>query len=90
MLTRCMGPDFVFYCCICSTDKNKPQGGAEATPGVQKQTQDTNVTALISSVNKLQQEKNTLQKEKDELLAKLAARMSTKGGCCYCGAVVIV
>ncbi|XP_051245627.1 CD209 antigen-like protein E [Dicentrarchus labrax] len=56
---------------ITSNNKTKPQGGGEATS--EKQKQDTNVTALIATINKLQQEKNQLQKEKDELLAKLAA-----------------
>ncbi|XP_070777908.1 CD209 antigen-like protein E [Enoplosus armatus] len=58
--------------------KNKPQGGGEATSEIQKQTQDANVTALTASISKLLQEKKQLQKEKDELLAKLAAKMTTK------------
>ncbi|XP_035537351.1 CD209 antigen-like protein 2 [Morone saxatilis] len=56
---------------VTANNKNKPQGGGEATS--EKQKQDTNVTALMASINKLQQEKNQLQKEKDELQAKLAA-----------------
>lgn len=62
--------------CIRWTDKNKPQGGGETTSDFQKQTQDTNETALI---NKLLQEKNQLKKENDDLLAKLAASLVTKG-----------
>ncbi|XP_044027556.1 CD209 antigen-like protein E [Siniperca chuatsi] len=58
--------------------KNKPQGSGEATSEIQKQTQDTNVTALTASISKLQQEKDQLQKENDELLAKLAAKITTK------------
>ncbi|KAK2830786.1 hypothetical protein Q5P01_018717 [Channa striata] len=53
--------------------KNKPQSGAEVTSDVQKQTQDANVSALTATILKLQQEKNKLQKEKDELVARLAA-----------------
>lgn len=34
---------------------------------------DANMSALIASISKLQQEKNQLQKEKVELLAKLDA-----------------
>lgn len=37
------------------------------------QKMDANVSALLASNSKLQQEKNQLQKEKAELLAKLAA-----------------
>lgn len=59
---------------VTAHNKNKPQGGGgEDTAEIQKQTQDANV-----SVSKLQQERNQLQKEKDELLAKLAAMMATK------------
>ncbi|KAM7373656.1 hypothetical protein PAMP_008492 [Pampus punctatissimus] len=54
------------------TDKNK------VTSQVQKQTQEANVSALTASIYTLQQEKKQLQKEKDELLAKLAVKMSTK------------
>ncbi|XP_059205323.1 CD209 antigen-like protein E [Centropristis striata] len=56
--------------------KNKPQSGGEATS--EKQTQDGDVSALTAAINKLQQEKSQLQKEKDDLLAKLAAKMTTK------------
>lgn len=61
------------------TDKNKPQGSGEATSEAQKQMQEANMTALTASISKLQQEKNQLKKEKDELLDKLAAKMATKG-----------
>jgi len=60
-----------------STAKNKLQGSGEVTLELQKQ--DANNTALIASVNKLQQEKKQLQKERDELLAKLATKITTKG-----------
>lgn len=41
------------------------------------QRQDKNVSALVASISKLQQEKQQLQKEKDELLARMSA---TNGG----------
>nr|XP_046274144.1 CD209 antigen-like protein 2 [Scatophagus argus] len=53
--------------------QSKPQSGGEATSELQKQTQDANVSALLASISKLQQEKTQLQKDKDELLAELAA-----------------
>ncbi|XP_056256209.1 CD209 antigen-like protein C [Seriola aureovittata] len=53
--------------------KNKPQVSGEVDPEIQKHTQDKNVSDLTATINKLQQEKNQLQKERDELLAKLAA-----------------
>lgn len=65
--------NLVVHRSICFTDKNKPQGGGEATSEIQKQIQDVNVSTLIATITKLQQEKNLLQKERDELLAKLAA-----------------
>ncbi|KAE8282493.1 Hepatic lectin [Larimichthys crocea] len=58
--------------------KNKPQGGGEATPEIQKQTQGAEVTALLANISKLQQEKTQLQKEKDELQTKLDAKAATK------------
>ncbi|XP_040909705.1 C-type lectin domain family 4 member E-like [Toxotes jaculatrix] len=58
--------------------KNKPQGGGAVTPEIQKQTQDVNMSALMSSVRTLQQEKTQLQKEMDELQAKLDAMMASK------------
>ncbi|KAM9339745.1 uncharacterized protein ABDE67_015460 [Symphorus nematophorus] len=58
---------------VSARSKSKPEGGSEATSEKQKQTQGANVTALLASINKLQQEKTQLQKEKDELVAKLAA-----------------
>lgn len=67
----------VVHCSICSTDKNKPEGDGGAE--VQKQTQGADMSALTASITKLQQEKKQLQKEKDELLAKLATKMTTKG-----------
>ncbi|KAM6899536.1 uncharacterized protein FYW49_017614 [Xenentodon cancila] len=60
---------------IYSTDKNKPQGGGEATSHLQKQ--DANVSALMVSISKLQQENEQLKKEREELLAKLAVNMTT-------------
>lgn len=76
-----MSPSF-----ICSADKNKSQGGGEETSDIQKQTQDKNVSALVASISKLQEEKKQLQKEKDELQEKLAAKSATKGRVCstYC------
>lgn len=59
-----------------SSDKNRPQDGGEAVSEAQKQTQSANISALIASISKLRQEKTELEKEKKELLAKLAA---TKG-----------
>ncbi|XP_070841190.1 CD209 antigen-like protein 2 [Chaetodon trifascialis] len=53
--------------------KNKPQGDGEVTAEIQRQMQDVNTTTLIATIAKLKEEKNQLQKEKDELLAKLAA-----------------
>lgn len=61
------------------TDKSKPQGGSEATSELQKQTQEAKVSDLINAISKLQQENVQLQKEKDELLAKLAAKGATTG-----------
>ncbi|XP_071357031.1 CD209 antigen-like protein C [Trachinotus anak] len=58
---------------VTANYKNKPQAGGEVTAEIQKQTQNANVSALAAAINKLQQEKEQLQKEKDELLAKLAA-----------------
>lgn len=60
-----------------TTDKKAPQGGAEELSTLQMQRQDKNVSALVASISKLQQEKQQLQKEKDELLARLSA---TNGG----------
>ncbi|XP_053190936.1 C-type lectin domain family 12 member B-like [Scomber japonicus] len=57
--------------------KSKPQGGSEATSELQKQTQEAKVSDLINAISKLQQENVQLQKEKDELLAKLAAKGAT-------------
>lgn len=76
-----MSPSF-----ICSADKNKSQGGGEETSEIQKQTQDKNVSALVASISKLQEEKKQLQKQKDELQEKLAAKSATKGRVCstYC------
>ncbi|KAM8767066.1 CD209 antigen-like protein 2 [Acanthopagrus schlegelii] len=62
---------------VASQNKNKPQGGGEETPEIQKQTQDTNVSALVATISKLQEEKKQLQKENDELREKLA-KMATK------------
>lgn len=70
VLTRSV---FVFH----ATDRKAPQGGAEELSTLQMQRQDKNVSALVASISKLQQEKQQLQKEKDELLARLSA---TKGG----------
>lgn len=44
------------------------------------QRQDKNVSALVATVSKLQQEKRQLQKEKDELLARLSATNGGNGG----------
>ncbi|XP_073319021.1 uncharacterized protein [Pagrus major] len=63
---------------VASQNKNKPQGGGEETSEIQKQTQDKNISALVASISKLQEEKKQLQKEKDELQEKLAATMATK------------
>ncbi|XP_008279353.1 CD209 antigen-like [Stegastes partitus] len=63
---------------VTANNKNKTQDSGEATSEVQKQTQDTNVTALMASIRKLQQEKKQLQQEKDELLVRLAVRKTTK------------
>lgn len=60
-----------------TADKKAPQGGAEELSTLQTQRQDKNVSALVASIVKLQQEKQQLQKEKDELLARLSA---TNGG----------
>uniref|UniRef100_A0A3Q3VI36 C-type lectin domain-containing protein n=1 Tax=Mola mola TaxID=94237 RepID=A0A3Q3VI36_MOLML len=51
--------------------KKQPHGGGEAI------SQDTNVSTLIASISKLQQEKKQLLSEKAELLAKLAATKAT-------------
>lgn len=60
-----------------TADKKAPQGGAEELSTLQMQRQDKNVSALVASISKLQQEKQQLQKEKEELLARLSA---TNGG----------
>lgn len=60
-----------------TADKKAPQGGAEELSTLQMQRQDKNVSALVASISKLQQEKQQLQKEKDELLARMSA---TNGG----------
>lgn len=60
---------------VAAQNKNNPQDGGETTADFQKQTQDINVTALISN---LLQEKNQLENENDELKAKLAASLITK------------
>ncbi|XP_062292068.1 C-type lectin domain family 4 member M-like [Scomber scombrus] len=57
--------------------KSKPQGGGEATSELQKQKQGANMSDLIATISKLQQEKAQLQKEKGELLAKLDAKIAT-------------
>lgn len=86
-----MSINFLVHRSICSTDKNKPQGGGEATSVIQKQTQDTNVTSLMALISKLQQEKNQLQKEKNELLAKQPDTMATKGRLLHVyGCVILV
>ncbi|KAF1382036.1 hypothetical protein PFLUV_G00160230 [Perca fluviatilis] len=56
--------------------KNKTQSGVEGTSEMQRQ--DVNMSDLTASISKLQQEKKQLQQEKDELLAKLATKMTTK------------
>ncbi|KAI3358922.1 hypothetical protein L3Q82_015309 [Scortum barcoo] len=58
--------------------KNKPRGDDGTTTVIQKQTQDANMSALLASIHQLQQEKKQLQKEKEELLAKLAATKAPK------------
>ncbi|XP_069024914.1 CD209 antigen-like protein C [Embiotoca jacksoni] len=58
--------------------KSEPPAGGEATSETQKQTQDEDVSALTASVHKLQLEKEQLQKEKEELLAKMAAERTTE------------
>lgn len=52
---------------------NKPEPDGESNSDPQKQTQDANVTALTAIIMKLREEKKQLQKEKEELQAKLAA-----------------
>lgn len=67
-----------FSCFLsCLTDKNQPHSGGEAISQLQKQTQDANVSTLIASISKLEQEKKQLLSEKAELLAKLAATKGT-------------
>ncbi|KAM9738202.1 uncharacterized protein ACNS7B_013626 [Menidia menidia] len=51
--------------------KNKTQGSGDASLT-------SNLTALKASIDKLQQENQQLQKEKEELLAKPTAKVSTK------------
>ena len=50
------------------------------------QKQDTNVSALMVSISKLQTENERLKKEIEELQAKVAASMTTKGAltCSVC------
>uniref|UniRef100_A0AAQ5YG15 C-type lectin domain-containing protein n=1 Tax=Amphiprion ocellaris TaxID=80972 RepID=A0AAQ5YG15_AMPOC len=62
---------------VTANNKNKSQK-SEETSEVQKQKQEANVTALMASISKLQQEKKKLQEEKDELLLGLASRRTTK------------
>ncbi|KAM6903517.1 uncharacterized protein PEZ65_018339 [Lycodopsis pacificus] len=58
--------------------KNKPQRDGEVTSEMQKQTQDSDTSALTASISKLQEEKKQLQKEKNELLAQLDTMKATK------------
>ncbi|XP_054461582.1 CD209 antigen-like protein C [Anoplopoma fimbria] len=56
--------------------KNKPQRDGEVTS--EKQTQDTDVTALTTSIKKLQEENKQLQKEKDQFQAELDSMKASK------------
>lgn len=59
---------------MLSADKNKPQGGVEATPEMQKG------NANVSEINtKLREENMRLRKKVDELLANLTALTTNKG-----------
>lgn len=65
--------------------KNKPQRDGAVTSEMQKQTQDSDASALTASISKLQEEKKQLQeerkqlqKEKNELLAQLDTMITTK------------
>nr|ACY71743.1 C-type lectin domain family 4 member E [Paralichthys olivaceus] len=58
--------------------KNKPQGSGGVASETQKQTQDANVSALIATISALRQEKQQLQREKDELLVKLSTKTATR------------
>ncbi|XP_035476981.2 CD209 antigen-like protein 2 [Scophthalmus maximus] len=53
--------------------KSTRQGGGEVASETQKQTQDANVSALTATISALQQENKQLQRERDELRAKLSA-----------------
>ncbi|XP_072226350.1 uncharacterized protein [Leuresthes tenuis] len=75
-LTLLCGVLLITIIAITARYKNKPQGSGEATLELQKQ--DANNTALIASINKLQQENKQLQKDRDDLLAKLATKITTK------------
>ncbi|KAM4540041.1 uncharacterized protein PAE49_020750 [Odontesthes bonariensis] len=75
-LTLLCGVLLISIIAITAHYKNKPQGSGETTLQLQKQ--DANITALIASNNKLQQENAQLLKERDELLAKLATKITTK------------
>ncbi|XP_041867741.1 hepatic lectin-like [Melanotaenia boesemani] len=61
---------------ISASYKNKPQENSGKTSEMLKQ--DVNITVLMSTIIKLQEEKKELQDEKDELLVKLASKMTTK------------
>ncbi|KAG7215543.1 hypothetical protein INR49_014710 [Caranx melampygus] len=50
---------------VAVKSKNTPQ--SSVTAEIQKHTQDMNVSALMATINKLQQDKAQIQKEKDEL-----------------------
>ncbi|XP_029920224.1 C-type lectin domain family 4 member M-like [Myripristis murdjan] len=68
---------------VAAHNKKTAAGGGEQSsagtdPQVQRQRQDVaNITALTAALSKLQQEKVELQRERDELLAKLNAKPAT-------------
>ncbi|XP_029977168.1 C-type lectin domain family 4 member M-like [Salarias fasciatus] len=51
---------------MASHNKNRAQGGGDAVAEAQKQKQGVNVSELVDSISKLQQEKKQLQGEKEE------------------------
>ncbi|CAN9503658.1 unnamed protein product [Ophioblennius macclurei] len=64
---------------MAAHNKNRAQGD-EAVAEMQKQKQEANVSALMDSINKLQQEKKRLQGEKDEQQTAKEEQQKAKEG----------
>ncbi|XP_058475823.1 CD209 antigen-like protein E [Solea solea] len=83
LATACLGTLCVILLvsliAVAAHYKNKPEGGANASSEISKQMQDEeDVASLTAAVRSIEEEKQQLLKEKEELLIKLAAKMATK------------